>query len=57
MTRRGGGAHHESINTVIKSVPKNAADMRNGTKPTARCGLVANVVECRGRLRAYHRCL
>jgi L-serine dehydratase len=42
----GDGAHHVSLDQVIKTMRETGADMKTKYKETARGGLAVNVVEC-----------
>ena len=43
---RGDGAHHVSLDQVIKTMRETGADMMTKYKETARGGLAVNIVEC-----------
>ena len=43
---RGDGAHHVSLDKVIKTMRETGADMKTKYKETSRGGLAVNVVEC-----------
>jgi L-serine dehydratase len=46
MAVRGDGAHHVSLDTVIRTLRATGADMSSKYKETARGGLALTVVEC-----------
>jgi L-serine dehydratase len=46
MALRGDGAHHVSLDQVIKTMRETGADMMTKYKETARGGLAVNIVEC-----------
>ncbi|MBI3157805.1 MAG: L-serine ammonia-lyase [Burkholderiales bacterium] len=46
MALRGDGAHHVSLDKVIKTMRETGADMMSKYKETARGGLAVNIVEC-----------
>ena len=46
MALRGDGAHHVSLDQVIKTMRETGADMQSKYKETARGGLAVNIVEC-----------
>jgi L-serine dehydratase len=46
MALHGDGAHHVSLDKVIKTMRETGADMHNKYKETARGGLAVNIVEC-----------
>jgi L-serine dehydratase len=46
MAVRGDGAHHVSLDTVIRTLRETGADMSSKYKETARGGLALTVVEC-----------
>ncbi|MYZ45580.1 L-serine ammonia-lyase [Schauerella aestuarii] len=46
MALYGDGAHHVSLDKVIKTMRETGADMLNKYKETARGGLAVNIVEC-----------
>ncbi len=46
MALQGDGAHHVSLDQVIKTMRETGADMNNKYKETARGGLAVNIVEC-----------
>jgi L-serine dehydratase len=43
---RGDGAHHVSLDKVIKTMRETGADMKTKYKETSRGGLAVNVIEC-----------
>jgi L-serine dehydratase len=43
---RGDGAHHVSLDKVIKTMRETGADMKSKYKETSRGGLAVNVIEC-----------
>jgi CRP-like cAMP-binding protein len=49
MALRGDSTHHVSLDKVIKTMRETGADTMTKYKETARGGLAANIVECRGR--------
>jgi len=46
LAMRGDGAHHVSLDKVIKTMRDTGADMKIKYKETARGGLAVNVIEC-----------
>ncbi|HWB34641.1 MAG TPA: L-serine ammonia-lyase, partial [Rugosimonospora sp.] len=46
LAMRGDGAHHVSLDKVIKTMRETGADMKIKYKETARGGLAVNVIEC-----------
>ncbi len=46
LAMRGDGAHHVSLDKVIKTMRETGADMKVKYKETARGGLAVNVIEC-----------
>ncbi|TDR31140.1 L-serine ammonia-lyase [Hydromonas duriensis] len=46
MALRGDGAHHVSLDMVIKTMRDTGADMKSKYKETAKGGLAVNMVEC-----------
>ncbi|WP_433257035.1 L-serine ammonia-lyase [Streptosporangium sp. CA-135522] len=46
MALHGDGAHHVSLDQVIKTMRETGADMKVKYKETARGGLAVNVIEC-----------
>ncbi|WP_214416016.1 L-serine ammonia-lyase [Sphaerisporangium fuscum] len=46
MALHGDGAHHVSLDQVIKTMRETGADMKIKYKETARGGLAVNVIEC-----------
>jgi L-serine dehydratase len=46
LALRGDGAHHVSLDKVIKTMRETGADMKIKYKETARGGLAVNVIEC-----------
>ncbi|WP_418125998.1 L-serine ammonia-lyase [Variovorax sp. 160MFSha2.1] len=46
MAMHGDGAHHVSLDKVIKTMRETGADMLTKYKETARGGLAVNIVEC-----------
>lgn len=46
MALHGDGAHHVSLDKVIKTMRETGADMMTKYKETARGGLAVNIVEC-----------
>jgi len=46
MALHGDGAHHVSLDQVIKTMRETGADMMTKYKETARGGLAVNIVEC-----------
>ncbi|MGH6624546.1 MAG: L-serine ammonia-lyase, iron-sulfur-dependent, subunit alpha, partial [Burkholderiaceae bacterium] len=42
----GDGAHHVSLDQVIKTMRETGADMKTKYKETSRGGLALNVIEC-----------
>jgi len=46
MALHGDGAHHVSLDQVIKTMRETGADMKTKYKETARGGLAVNIIEC-----------
>jgi len=46
MALHGDGAHHISLDQVIKTMRETGADMKTKYKETARGGLAVNIIEC-----------
>ncbi len=46
MALRGTGAHHVSLDKVIKTMRDTGADMQSKYKETSQGGLAVNVIEC-----------
>ena len=46
IAMRGDGAHHVSLDKVIRTMKQTGADMKTKYKETSRGGLAVNIVEC-----------
>ncbi|MBI3688159.1 MAG: L-serine ammonia-lyase [Actinobacteria bacterium] len=46
MALHGDGAHHVSLDKVIKTMRETGQDMKDKYKETARGGLAVNIIEC-----------
>lgn len=46
MAMHGDGAHHVSLDKVIKTMRETGTDMLTRYKETSRGGLAVNIVEC-----------
>jgi L-serine dehydratase len=46
MAMHGDGAHHVSLDKVIRTMRQTGADMKDKYKETSRGGLAVNIIEC-----------
>lgn len=46
MALHGNGAHHVSLDAVIRTMMQTGADMKTKYKETSRGGLAVNIIEC-----------
>ena len=46
IAMRGDGAHHVSLDKVIRTMKQTGTDMKTKYKETSRGGLAVNIVEC-----------